>query len=55
MQASNGNETITVSSCEQGCEVRLDSGTPYIFGPSDDITELQAFIGANKKDDQVCK
>jgi len=55
MQASNGNETLIASSCEQGCEVRLDSGTPYILGPSDDITTLQTLIGANEKDHQVCK
>lgn len=48
MKATNGNVTITASTCGNGCNVTLDSGMLYIAGPSDDIQALQDLIGAKK-------
>ena len=48
LKVTNSNGSQTASSCENGCEVTLDSGLPYIAGPSDDIDTLQQLIGAKK-------
>ena len=45
--SSNGS-SLVASSCANGCEIILDSGMPYIAGPSDEITTLQGFIGAKQ-------
>ena len=45
--SSNGS-SLVASSCENGCKITLDSGMPYIAGPSDEITTLQGFIGAKQ-------
>ena len=48
LKATNGNVTITASTCGNGCNATLDSGMLYIAGPSDDIQALQNLIGAKK-------
>jgi len=49
------NGTDVILACGDGCDVRLDSGTPFIAGPTGDITRFQAFIGAKKGDDNYVR
>ena len=48
LKAVSGNNTLPVSSCANGCVITLDTGFPYIAGPSEEIMALQDFIGAKK-------
>ena len=48
LKASNGTATLIASSCSNGCDVRLDSGMPYIAGPIEEVMTLQQFIGAKQ-------
>ena len=48
LEARNGSSNVIASTCTNpnGCSIKLDSGMPYIAGPSGDIAGLQSFIGA---------
>ena len=48
LKAVNGSESLPASNCTlpHGCVVTLDSGLPYIAGPSQDIMTVQQLIGA---------
>ena len=48
LRAVSSNGSLNASSCANGCMITLDSGLPYIAGPSEEITTLQDFIGAKK-------
>ena len=48
LKAVSGNNTLPASSCANGCIITLDTGFPYIAGPSEEIMALQDFIGAKK-------
>ena len=44
--ATNGTVTLISDSCSNGCNVTLDSGMPYISGPTEEVQSLQEMIGA---------
>ena len=53
--ATDGTVVMVSGTCANGCNMTLDSGMPYISGPSEEIQALQDFIGAKKEPDgDVC-
>ena len=46
LMATNGTVTLISDSCSNGCNVTLDSGMPYISGPTEEVQSLQEMIGA---------